>query len=204
MGEKMSALVKLNQARKLFHAADIKKTGHNKFAGYYYFELADFLVPALNILDQVGLCAVVSFNTDIATLTITDLEDGSKVEITSPMSEANLKGCHPIQNLGAVQTYIRRYLWVAALEIVEHDAVDSSEPVKQAPKATPTAGAWDIMDDGQKEALTEIAAGVMDKMADPKAAMQYLEDQGLSADEKVALWTKFDSKTRAALKKAKE
>ena len=43
------------------------------------------------------------------------------------MSEANLKGCHPVQNLGAVETYIRRYLWVAALEIVEHDAVDSSE-----------------------------------------------------------------------------
>jgi hypothetical protein len=42
------------------------------------------------------------------------------------MSEAALKGCHPVQNLGAVQTYIRRYLWVAALEIVEHDAVDSS------------------------------------------------------------------------------
>jgi len=78
-------------------------------------------------------------------------------------------------------------------------------PVQEAAhRATPTAGAWDIMDDGQKEALTEIAAGVMDKMADPKAAMQYLEDQGLSADEKVALWTKFDSKTRAALKKAKE
>ena len=47
----------------------------------------------------------------------------------SPMSEANLKGCHPVQNLGAVETYIRRYLWVAALEIVEHDAVDASEGV---------------------------------------------------------------------------
>jgi hypothetical protein len=50
------------------------------------------------------------------------------------MSEANLKGCHPVQNLGAVQTYTRRYLWVAALEIVEHDAIDSNEPVKQEVK----------------------------------------------------------------------
>jgi hypothetical protein len=52
------------------------------------------------------------------------------------MSEAALKGCHPVQNLGAVETYIRRYLWVIALEIVEHDAVDSSEPIKET-KPTP-------------------------------------------------------------------
>jgi len=42
------------------------------------------------------------------------------------MSTAALKGCHEVQNLGAVQTYIRRYLWVAALEIVESDVVDAS------------------------------------------------------------------------------
>jgi len=50
--------------------------------------------------------------------------------ITSPMSSAALKGCHDVQNLGAVQTYIRRYLWVTAMEIVEHDAIDSSEPAQ--------------------------------------------------------------------------
>jgi len=54
------------------------------------------------------------------------MEDNSKIEITSPMSSAALKGCHEVQNLGAVQTYIRRYLWVTAMEIVEHDAIDSS------------------------------------------------------------------------------
>jgi hypothetical protein len=49
------------------------------------------------------------------------------------MAEANLKGAHPIQNLGAVLSYQRRYLWMAALEIVEGDAVDSAPPV-EAPK----------------------------------------------------------------------
>jgi hypothetical protein len=42
------------------------------------------------------------------------------------MGSAALKGCHEVQNIGAVETYQRRYLWVAALEIVEHDALDSS------------------------------------------------------------------------------
>lgn len=123
----MSVLAKLNEARKKFHASQIKKTGHNAFAGYDYFELGDFLIPALSIFDELKLSAVVSFGVDLATMTLTDLEDGSQFVITSPMSTAKLKACHEVQNLGAVQTYLRRYLWVAALEIVEHDAIDASE-----------------------------------------------------------------------------
>jgi len=41
------------------------------------------------------------------------------------MAEAPLKGTHPIQQIGAVETYSRRYLWVAALEIVEHDGLEA-------------------------------------------------------------------------------
>ena len=59
------------------------------------------------------------------------------IVITSPMAEANLKGTHPIQNLGAVETYQRRYLWMTAMEIVEHDILDASEPNKEAPKPAP-------------------------------------------------------------------
>jgi hypothetical protein len=53
------------------------------------------------------------------------------------MAEANLKGAHPIQNLGAVLSYQRRYLWMAAMELVEGDAVDSAPPV-EAPKPVAT------------------------------------------------------------------
>lgn len=122
----MTAKSKLNEARKIFHSRQIKKTGHNKFSNYNYFELSDFLVPALEIFYDLKLSAFVSFETDIATMEITDLDDESSVIlIKSPMSTAELKACHAVQNLGAVETYIRRYLWVTALEIVEHDAIDS-------------------------------------------------------------------------------
>lgn len=130
----MNVYAKLQAARIKLHSTELKKSGHNKFAGYSYFELADFVVPALQIFDSLKLCGVVSFGKELATLTIVDLESGEKIEITSPMSSAALKGCHEVQNLGAVETYIRRYLWVAALEIVEHDALDASEPVKDEPK----------------------------------------------------------------------
>jgi hypothetical protein len=123
----MNVYQKLNEARDLFHQAPLKKSGHNKFAGYSYFELGDFVVPVLEIFKQVGLTSIISFKHDEATMQIINTDKPEEVvTITTPMSEANLKGCHPVQNLGAVQSYLRRYLWVAAMEIVEHDALDST------------------------------------------------------------------------------
>jgi len=117
---------KLNEARIAFHALPLKKSGHNTFAGYKYFELADFVIPALRIFNDVGLCAVISFSETTATMHIVDVQDGSQVIIHSPMGSANLKGCHEIQNIGACETYSTRYLWTAALCIVEHDALDAT------------------------------------------------------------------------------
>jgi hypothetical protein len=133
----MSVHKKLMESRVALQGIELTKSGHNKFAGYKYFELGDFLPHIQTIFNKIGLCGVVSYNTEYATLCITDTDDGTVIVITSPMAEANLKGTHPIQNLGAVETYQRRYLWMTALEIVEHDILDASEPMKEAPKAAP-------------------------------------------------------------------
>lgn len=122
----MSVHKKLMQARVELQCTQLRKTGANKFAGYSYFELGDFLPTVQIIFADLGLCGIVSFGTEVATLTIVDTDGGGSVEITSPMSSAALKGCHEVQNLGAVQTYLRRYLWVTAMEIVEHDALDAT------------------------------------------------------------------------------
>jgi hypothetical protein len=115
---------KLNRAREDFHSRKLKKTGKNKFAGFEYFELGDFLMAGLDCFRKQNLCPVISFTKEIASMSIVDIDNGEVLKITSPMEGADLKGCHPIQNLGAVETYQRRYLWVTALEIVEHDALD--------------------------------------------------------------------------------
>lgn len=129
----MSVYKKLQEARCEMQRMTLNKTGKNAFAGYNYFELGDFL-PAINDLFlEKGLCGVVSFTATLATLKVVDVEDGSIVEFTSPMGSAALKGCHEVQNVGAVETYQRRYLYVTALEIVEHDAL---EPVTGAPQQT--------------------------------------------------------------------
>ena len=127
------------QARVKLQSTEMKKSGLNKFAGYSYFELGDFIPHIQTIFNDIGLCGVVSFNTEYATLCITDVEDGTVIVIQSPMAEANLKGAHPIQNLGAVESYQRRYLWMTAMEIVEHDIIDSAPQAeaKPTPKAEP-------------------------------------------------------------------
>jgi hypothetical protein len=129
----MSAHKKLMQARVMLQSREMKKSGHNKFAGYHYFELGDFLPHIQSIFADIGLCGVISFASDVATLTIIDADDASQLTLTCPMSSASLKGCHEVQNLGAVMTYIRRYLWTTALEIVEHDMLDATTG-QDAPK----------------------------------------------------------------------
>lgn len=121
----MSVHSKLNKARIKFHSLPLKKSGHNTFAKYRYFELADFLVPALQICDEVGISCTISFAGDNATMRIVDIEDGSTIILNTPMADASTKGQLPIQSLGSQHTYLRRYLWMLALEIVEHDAIDA-------------------------------------------------------------------------------
>lgn len=144
----MSVHKKLMEARLKLQATTLKKSGHNKFANYTYFELGDFLPTIQKIFSEVGLCGVISFDKELATLTITDTEGNGDIKITSPMEGAALKGCHPIQNLGAVETYTRRYLWVTAMEIVEHDILDattgSSKPETRAAANHPD-GKGDVM-----------------------------------------------------------
>jgi len=103
--------------------------------------LGDFLPSIQAICHKIGLCGVVSFNADMAYLTIYDTDSGDSnfVTFTSPMSSAALKGCHDVQNLGAVQTYLRRYLWTNAFEIVEHDALDATTGDVPVTKTTVTA-----------------------------------------------------------------
>ena len=197
---------KLMAARIMLQNAPLKKSGHNKFAGYSYFELGDFIPTINQIFNEVGLCGVVSYDTEIASLTITDTDDGTSLVITSPMAEANLKGCHPIQNLGAVETYTRRYLWVTAMEIVEHDALDSSAPIKEEKIiTTPTQGAMDTIPEDEQNYLRELAMELIAlcEKEEPKSAWVKLEAENLDSEQKVALWTLLPSKVRSALKNAK-
>ncbi len=200
---------KLMQARLKLQNTALTKSGHNKFAGYKYFELGDFLPTIQNIFNELGLCGVVSYTQDLATLTIIDAEarDKNEIVITSPMGSAALKGCHEVQNIGAVETYQRRYLWVTAMEIVEHDVLDavtgtdSGTPVKKPESVTPLAGALDGFTAQEVELLHGLAEEITFFVKNDDVAQAKEVAGSLTNEEKTALWSLLDSKTRSAMKK---
>lgn len=135
----MNVYEKLNEARIKFQSANVKKSGKNSYAGYTYYELADILPKINEIAKELKFTCVIDFTPELATLSFVDLEKPEdKVVFTSPMSDASLKGCHAVQNLGAVETYIKRYLYQNCFEIVEDDALDvtMNPNEKPAPKHT--------------------------------------------------------------------
>ena len=128
----MSIYAKLAQARVKLQKENLKKTGNNR--SFKYFELKDFLPRVNEIFDELKMCAVVRYSSELATLTIYDCEKDESIEFTSPMVQKALPSGTEIQNLGAIQTYQRRYLYLTALEIVEDDLVDSIPPEKTEQK----------------------------------------------------------------------
>lgn len=129
----MTIYEKLAAARVELQSRGLKKSGKNSFSKYDYFELADFIGAANEICKKLGILPVVSFGLEEARMTIYDAEGEGKIEIASPMGSADLKGCHAVQNIGAVETYQRRYLYMTAFEIAECDALDAGKEKKDEP-----------------------------------------------------------------------
>jgi hypothetical protein len=133
----MSVYRKLQAARAEFLSMPIKKSGKNKFAGFEYFELSDFIPTVSKLFDMAGLCGVVRFTDTEASLTVYDADGDGSIVFTSPLVMAeNAKG-QAIQSLGSTHTYFRRYLWLLAMDIVEVDLVDAAAPVEPVKKAKP-------------------------------------------------------------------
>ena len=115
---------------------EIEKSGKNKYAGFEYYELADITPAILQFCVENKLYTHTSFDNENATLTIINVEKPEEILIfTSPMRDLDLKGCNAIQNLGGVETYQRRYLYLMAFDIVEPDEFDN---LVGAPIAPPT------------------------------------------------------------------
>ena len=154
----MNVYQKLQKARVELQSRNLKKTGYNKFAGYNYFQLDDFLPSVNEIFDNLGLFGYfnikpktfdengVSHETAVLTVINTD-NTSESITYRTETAEAGTKGT-AIQNLGSKHTYMRRYLYMEALEITESDGVDglpddeknkAGKPVKSTDdiKATP-------------------------------------------------------------------
>ena len=123
--EVMNIYEKTQKMRCELQDKNLKKSGKNPFAKYEYFELQD-IIPTINkLMEKHKTTSVMSYDKEMAILKIINSEKPDEVmTFTCPVEMAILKGCHNTQNLGATITYIRRYLYINAFEIVEHDVLD--------------------------------------------------------------------------------
>lgn len=133
-----SVYTKLAKARKAFKNSNVKKSGENKFQGYKYFELSDILNAVTDINESIGLATVETVTAEKATLTVVNATKPEETIVFEvPMSTAELKGCHPVQQLGAAITYIRRYLYQNAYSVSEPDQLDSGKQEMRERKTQP-------------------------------------------------------------------
>lgn len=133
----MNVYEKLVNCRVELQNKKLKKSGHNKFANFNYYELGDF-IPAVNELFlKYKLYSNFSLDEEVGTLEIRNIEKiDEAIYFTTNIKEAEVRGVSAIQSLGATHTYIKRYLYLNALEIVENDALDKMSGSKQPTKNT--------------------------------------------------------------------
>lgn len=169
----MNLYGKLQKARIALQNTALKKSGHNKFAGFKYFELGDLLPQINDIFDDLGLFSAFNIKDDLATLTIVDIDHPDHaVQFTSPIADAQVKGTTPVQALGAVHTYLKRYLYLNALEIIENDVLDSAVGTSKL-----------VTEDTEKR--KEVLDNILNKMGDTEP--DWLESVKKQAKDKYGL-----------------
>lgn len=136
---------KLGLARERFLKEGVKKTGKNLYAEFKYFTLEDIIPLKTKIFNELGLLDHIAFGTEVATLTLVNMDNPEEtIEFMSPLEKDESLIKNPIQKLGAVETYVRRYLYLMMLDIVEADAIEAvtdkpEEPKKETKKSNKPA-----------------------------------------------------------------
>lgn len=118
----MNIYEKIQKVKEELLEANLKKSGENKYGGFKYYELADFLPTLIKLCNNNKLFTKITFDKENAKLTIKNIEKNDEIEeYESPIENLELKGCNKIQALGGTQTYLRRYLYMNAFDITEND-----------------------------------------------------------------------------------
>ena len=139
---------KLLEARIKFLASSPEKSGMNMHMAFKYFELDDIVPIANKIFDEVGLISINNFTSDTANMIIVNTDNPDEnIFFTAPfnqiqpiVSNAGKQATNEMQALGSSITYMRRYLYMIALDICEPDSIDAAAPTTKPtePKAPVT------------------------------------------------------------------
>ncbi len=187
---------KLIKARAMFLNEEIKKTGKNMKLEFKYFELSDIVPVATRIFEEVGLLPIVNFTETTASLEMANVDNPEEtIVFLAPFTQitpvvSNKTGnavMNEMQALGSSITYMRRYLYMIAMDICEDDTIDSDTGIKvPAPVAKPTrtAPATPVERREVKEGLTAVNDNATDlQIKGLKAVLKKLKDTDSKYEE---------------------
>lgn len=125
---------KLIEARQAFLESDAKQSGKNMNLSFMYFELKDIVPSITKIFVNEGLVALDNFTPDTATLTIVNTENPEETitfsapfnQIAPIVSNSGKQVTNDMQALGSSITYMRRYLYLIAMDICVNDDIEPS------------------------------------------------------------------------------
>lgn len=200
MFKEMNVYQKLNKAREMFLNADVQKTGKNMHLSFKYFELEDIVPTVTRIFNELGLISIVRFTGNLAEMVIINTDNKEDAtDFTAPFtplqpiaSNTGKQVTNEMQALGSSITYMRRYLYMMAMDIVESDNIDANLGRVEPPKSKKPATVE------QREEIKENLTAPSDN-ATPlqikglKAVLKKLKDADPSKEEmiaKIALETK--------------
>ena len=117
----------------------IKKSGKNKFAGFQYYELSDFLPKLNELMLENGVNDNFTIKNDLATLILIKGDERQEYSIPfvmfdTPLSKSGKESMQPIQYLGALNTYYKRYCYLNAFGITDGEVIDSMDNSNNAPR----------------------------------------------------------------------
>ena len=189
---------RLLMARSKFLDANVEKSGKNMPLSFKYFELEDIVPTAIRIFNEVGLISVVNFTPDVATMEIINTENPDEsVSFVAPfnqiapiVSNTGKQATNEMQALGSSITYMRRYLYMIALDICESDSIDANlgkGETASAPAAEKKAPATPEQRQEVKENLTAPADNASAlQIKGLKAVLKKLKDADPSKEEMIA------------------
>ena len=197
---KMNVYQKLAIARAELGNRPLKKSGFNKFSGFSYFELSDFISEITKIFKDLNLVSVFKIKPndlgiETAYMDIINADNPNDiVSFEASTAEAAVKGASTIQVLGAKHTYMRRYLWLEAMEIAENDAQDAQDKSKEEKPTT------------QKQlALASLRQVKILSAQDPERIKKMLDYYGVKEIKELTMQQASDAiKTFSKDKKAEE
>lgn len=132
---KFNLYKKMQMVKEEIAKRHLPKTGKNTYSNYDYYQLEDIMPSIIELCNKYNLFTKPTFNKDEAKLIIIDCDATDKspnqIIYTSPMKDIDMKGANAIQCLGGVETYQRRYLYMAAFDITEGDMFDGNNNKKK-------------------------------------------------------------------------